>query len=217
MAQKKRVSCFIDGFNLYHAIDDLGDGQGNKLHYLKWINLWGLSEAFVKTSQEKLDRVLYFSAMATWKPDAMIRHREFLKANTNKGVRPILGNFKEKDRKCNNCNSTWIAHEEKQSDVNIAIYLLHFAHKNIFDKALIISADSDLCPAINLVLDSFPDKEINILVPPNRYQITNELRHIIPSYKIKQKHLKNNLLPENILADNEKVLATRPVKYTPVP
>ncbi len=84
----------------------------------------------------------------------------------------------------------------------------------MFDKALIISADSDLCHAIQLVIDTHTDKEINILVPPDRYEITRELRSLVPSYKIKQKHLKKNLLPD-IIKDNlsGKTIATKPRKY----
>ena len=32
----KRVAVYVDGFNLYHAIDELRDNQ------LKWLDLWQL-------------------------------------------------------------------------------------------------------------------------------------------------------------------------------
>ena len=35
----KRVACYVDGFNLYHAIDDL------RKPHLKWVNLWALAES----------------------------------------------------------------------------------------------------------------------------------------------------------------------------
>ena len=91
--------------------------------------------------------------------------KEFIKAISHFGVTPILGHFKEKQIKCKKCKSTWITHEEKQSDVNIAAYLIHHAHLDMFDKALIISADSDLCHAIQLVIDTHKGKEINISSP----------------------------------------------------
>ena len=206
----KRVSCYIDGFNLYHAIDDLGPS----CNYLKWLNLWSLSSAFIKSSQEKITNVYYFTALAHWLPGPKERHEEFIKAQSFYGVTTILGHFKAKQSSCKACGATWKTHEEKQSDVNIAAYLIHHAHLDAFDKALIISADSDLCNAIQLVLDTHHDKEINILVPPNRYEITRELRGMVGSYKIKQKHLINNLLPDTVLENpSGNIIARKLSKY----
>ena len=92
-------------------------------------------------------------------------------------LRSPRGHFKEKQKKCLKCGAKWCAHEEKQSDVNFALHLLHQAHIDGFDKAFLITADSDLCPAIDLVLDTFPEKELVILTPPNRYQIARLFAH----------------------------------------
>ena len=209
---KKQVQCFIDGFNLYHAIDDLRPRQ----EHLKWVNLSRLASAFIKPSQENLTAVFYFTAYANWRPAAKSRHEQYVKANRYFGVTPILGHFKKKDQSCNKCNATWISHEEKASDVNIAIYLVHQAHLGLFDKALVISADSDLCPAIRMVLDTFPDKQIEILTPPNRYQITRELRDTAATaHKIKLKHLRNNRLPDIVEDTAGNLIALRPNKYSP--
>lgn len=207
----KRVVCYIDGFNLYHAIDNLGPS----LSYLKWLNLWSLSSAFTKPSQEHLVDVYYFTALAYWLPGPQRRHRELIKAVEYYGVTTVLGHFKRKTNSCKRCGSTWTTHEEKQSDVNIAAYLIHHAHLNSFDKALVLSADSDLCHALQLIIDSKQDKEINVLVPPNRYEITREIRGMVPSFKIKQKHLKNNVLPD-LVRDSKtgNVIAKRPRKYS---
>jgi uncharacterized LabA/DUF88 family protein len=161
---KKRVACYIDGFNLYHAIDDLGP----RFNYLKWLNLWSLSSAFVKTSTEQLRSVYYFSALAYWLKEPKERHKAFIEAVKYFGVTPVIGHFKKKPGYCKKCGAEWTAHEEKQSDVNLAAYLIHHSHTDQFDKALIMTADSDLCPAIQLILDSHHEKEITILVPPNR-------------------------------------------------
>ncbi|MBR2082614.1 MAG: NYN domain-containing protein [Elusimicrobiaceae bacterium] len=50
-------------------------------------------------------------------------------------------------------------HEEKLTDVNIAIYLLEIALKNTVDEAVIVSADSDLIPAILAIKRNFPGKK----------------------------------------------------------
>ena len=206
MTSKKRIVTFIDGFNLYHAIDSL-----HKDH-LKWLDLWSLSEAFSKSSTEKIESVYYFTALATWLPDCMHRHKTYIKALGSKNVTTVFGHFKKKNEKCHACKATWITREEKESDVNIAIYLLNEAHLDNFDKAFVITADSDLVPAIQMVLDYFPEKEIVVLTPPNRYRIAREIRSKVQTIKIKEKHLKNNLLPDKIIDENGAILA-RPAKY----
>lgn len=50
-----------------------------------------------------------------------------------------------------------IKHEEKGTDVNIATHLVHDAHNNAFEKAVVISNDSDLVTPIRVVV-----KEINL-------------------------------------------------------
>ena len=53
----KKVSVFIDGYNLYHDIDNL-----HKPH-LKWINLFNLSQEFAKPSNGfEIIRVKFFTA-----------------------------------------------------------------------------------------------------------------------------------------------------------
>jgi len=53
--QLNQVISFIDGFNLYHAINNL-----NQSH-LKWLNLHSLSKTFIKSKSEILSKVFYFS------------------------------------------------------------------------------------------------------------------------------------------------------------
>ncbi len=207
--QKRRVQCFVDGFNLYHAIDDL------KINYLKWLDLNKLTNAFIKPSQETLESVFYFSAYPTWLEGPYRRYQVYVQALESIGVTAIIGHFKEKQKKCLKCKVKWQAHEEKQSDVNFAIHLLHQAHTNGFDKAFLVTADSDLCPVINLILESFPEKELVILTPPNRYQIAREIRSKVTTIKIKQKHLMASLMLENIYNEAQQLICVRPTEYTP--
>src|SRR3982751_2313408 len=105
-----RVTAFIDGFNLYHAVDDL------HLNHLKWVNLRLLCEQFAPAPRYSLGQIIYCSAFATWLPDAYKRHREFVSALEAAGVTPIMGRFKVKDRRCRLCGQTGQYHEEKETD-----------------------------------------------------------------------------------------------------
>jgi uncharacterized LabA/DUF88 family protein len=205
----KRVQCYIDGFNLYHAVASLG------INHLKWVNLRTLSEAFIQPSKERLDEVFYFTAYAKWLPHAMVRHREYIKALRVFGVTPIFGHFKEKRMKCMACQATWISREEKGTDTNFVIQLVQEAHQNRFDKAIIMTADSDMVPAIEMVMATFPHKEILVCTPPGRYNIARELRCTVETRKVKLQHLANNLLPQQIFDPKGNIVATRPVEYDP--
>jgi uncharacterized LabA/DUF88 family protein len=61
-----------------------------------------------------------------------------------------------------------VTHEEKRTDVNIAIKLLIDAVEDRYDKALIISADSDLLPAIIAVRNCALEKELGVMFPIGR-------------------------------------------------
>jgi len=164
-------------------------------------------------SQEELIDVYFFSAYATWKEQSYLRHLKYVQALETVGVVTVLGHFKEEKRKCRDCKTFSVFHEEKETDVNIAIKLLDLAHKKEFDKALIITADSDLCPVINLISDNVKEIELSILVPPNRYRIARELRNSVPTFKIKQAHLERNLFSEKVINEKTGRIIEIPKEY----
>ena len=207
----QRVAVFVDGFNLYHAIKDLRE------EHLKWLSLRKLSEVFTPAPQFTITHIFYFSAYAKWRPDALIRHRKYIRALEAEGVTVVLGNFKLKDRKCFTCNTSWKDHEEKETDVNIALYLLDGAYRDIYDRALILSADSDLAPAIRIVRDRFPEKSLRLLTPVGRYNSLELLKAVGGqgrASKIKRFHLERCLLPESI-NDKDGRIIRRPAEYDP--
>jgi len=63
----KRVIALIDGFNVYHSLD-----ENPEFHKYKWLNLRRLIELFI-AKNEQLIKVLYFSAYAYWEPDKVKR------------------------------------------------------------------------------------------------------------------------------------------------
>jgi len=87
---QQRVICFIDGFNLYHAINRL-----NTPH-LKWLNLWSLSSVFIRPKSQKLVDVIYFSAYADWLPQSKKRHTQYVKALISSKVTRFWGNSSKK-------------------------------------------------------------------------------------------------------------------------
>jgi len=111
--------------------------------------------------------------------------------------------------------SVWDTHEEKETDVNFGIHLVDKAHKNQFDKALILTADTDLVPAIKLVRQTFPEKDVDAVIPELRFQNALELRNACSNAKrIKEHHIERNLFPEKIEDSNGNII-TRPESYKP--
>lgn len=201
-----RLSVYVDGFNLYHAIDHL------KRPHLKWLDLWQLAE-LLKGDGEAVRSVHYFSAHATWLPDKFARHREFVAALKSVGVTIHLAKFKEKPRECKKCGARWIHHEEKETDVDIAVHLVADALRDQFDRAIIISADSDLAPAIKIVRALAPRKRLMVAAPPGRFGHARDLK---PKLEITPGRLGRCLLPSQIALPTG-ALATRPASYDPPP
>lgn len=184
----------------------------------QWLNLWALCEVFAPKSHFEIKAVKYFSAYATWRPDAYRRHRHYVKALESVGVTPVMGQFKEKSRECFNCNSRWQTHEEKETDVNIALQMLDDAYNNKYDRGLLVSADSDLAPPIRLVLDRFPKKQMRIITPVGRnhsWALVNAAGGKKSAKKMSSLHLESCLLPEIISDDAGNTVAMRPKSYSP--
>lgn len=181
-----RVSVLVDGFNLYHSIDGAIPGNPEFKKY-KWLNLKKLSQLFL-TKKDTLESVHYFTALAHWKPDTVQRHKTYIRALETTGVQVVYGNFKPKQIYCHKCGTFINKHEEKQTDVNIAVHLQRMAYEGTFDTAIIVSGDSDLVPPIKFVKSAFPSKKIGVLIPFGRS--AEELKNISDMHwKIKTHHL----------------------------
>ncbi len=154
-----RVSLFVDGFNLYHSV------KFNPRY--KWLDIRALFAATFPHLSTNLT-VYYFTALAHWLPKSMSRHNVFIRALRTTGVKCIYGNFKPKDRYCPLCGRYYEAHEEKESDVNLAVQLVSLAYRDEYDIGIILSGDNDLSPAIQEVKAYFPSKRIGVLLPINR-------------------------------------------------
>jgi uncharacterized LabA/DUF88 family protein len=207
---QSRVISFIDGFNLYHAIERLHRPE------LKWLNLMALSRSLISSKTEILNGVYYFSAYPHHMSEPVQkRHRTYVKALELQNVQPVLGSFKEKDRKCTACHYRWKGHEEKQTDVNIALFLLDLAYRDAFDRALVISNDSDLVPAIRMVKERFSKKRITTVAPPHCKHSNELIKVSSDKTKINIEQLERCLLPAVIKDASRLISISRPEEYAP--
>jgi hypothetical protein len=104
---------FVDGFNLYHALDYTHLGPDHfKYRKYKWLNLYRRASLYVGRL-DTLEKVFLFTALATWDPAKVARHKLFIRANEHAGVGVIYGEFKRKGKHCHVCKSKYQSFEEK--------------------------------------------------------------------------------------------------------
>ena len=115
------VSFLIDGFNLYHSIEDLYTNEKIKA---KWLDIKTLLRTyftdpdFKNLSDEKhsFNGIYYFTALrhhiAEEKPQSIARHQRYIRAIESTGVEVIYGGFKPKTIKCHHCDRDFIKYEE---------------------------------------------------------------------------------------------------------
>jgi uncharacterized LabA/DUF88 family protein len=208
--KRDRAIFIVDGFNLYHAVLNLNDQE------LKWLDLRKLAQEFLHPIKEELVQVLYFSTIALHRNEnSQIRQKTYLHALKLRGVKTILGQFKQKNRNCPKCSSQYIGHEEKETDVNIALALIDLAYQDAYDRAILVTNDSDQVPSIRKVLERFPNKKITILIPPFTRECNELIQVSSNKAKITLAHLRSCLLPEIVSDASGRISVRRPKKYDP--
>ena len=202
-----RLIVYVDGFNLYHGLHEAA-----QCRWL-WLDLVALAEKLRPRSQ--LVAVRYFTAPVCGQRDALARQQTYHQALETKypqRVQIIEGRYQKKPRRCRSCGARWTDYEEKETDVNIAVHLVRDVASNAMDSALVVSADSDLSPAIRVAQLMKPDLFITAAFPPRRK--SSELRQLMPrSFEIYESRIRASLLPEVVSEGRRKI--RRPAKWDP--
>jgi len=202
-----RVAAYVDGFNLYFG---LKAKHGRK--YL-WLDLQGLVTSLLRPGQT-LQQVTYFTARVRNDVDSEKRQSDYLDALAEHSplVTVVDGRFQEKGRRCRQCGTTWTVREEKETDVNIAVALVEDAVQDRYDTALLLSADSDLCPAIRAMKRLRPDKRIVAAFPPRRQ--SGDLKQAVDAFLyIGDDKIRQSQLPLTVISAAGIVL-NRPKHWT---
>ena len=182
--ERKKVLVLIDGFNYYHK---LARYQKNNKTCVKWLDYMSLLKAAIKSHLKTFDfdlEIIFFTAIATHRSkSSQARHKIYIKALESSGIHVVKGKFKEKhiypcfDCKQPRTEKDLLRHEEKHTDVNVAITLLEKAMTNSFDRAYLLSEDNDYVPVVKRVKELYPQKEIIICPPPQKkYSVADLLK-----------------------------------------
>lgn len=217
-----RFNAYVDGFNLYYAIKNLGNQS------LKWVDIRRLCECFVP-SGDSLGDVYHFTAYLDRVPPGAVldpnypkhqarsfsRHKEYESALRAVGVKPVIAHYKWRDAHCTKCRQTYLRPEEKQTDVNIGVHLVKHAAKGEYDVALLVSADSDLVPAVKCVRSDF-QRRIRIVAPPGRLGMCSQLYRATGEKwrgEISREQVEARQLPDYVTDAKGRLVATRPGKW----
>jgi uncharacterized LabA/DUF88 family protein len=163
MIDMQRVVSYIDGFNLYYGLK-----AQNWQRYF-WLDVQALSKHLLKPHQT-LVQTKYFTARISQPPDKVKRQSTYIDAiQTLPDVGIYFGHYLAAARTCYNCGSEHTVFQEKMTDVNIAVELLQDAFQDLYDTALLISADSDLIAPVAAIRKLFPAKRVVVACPPKRF------------------------------------------------
>ena len=195
MKESKRTFVYIDGLNLYY--------RAAREYNIKWLNLYDLCKNKLSDINEIL-KIKYFTSMvrrSKQDPRKQLRQQIYLRAlATIDNLEIIKGNIKQKiDTRPLASNPgekvKVILLEEKGSDVNLAVHMVNDAHLDQYDAAIIVSNDSDLVGAIEIVRSL--GKVVGVLCPsPNA---TEPLRRVSSFTKVLERNdLRDSEFPREL-------------------
>ena len=198
--RKKRCTVYIDAFNWYYGIF---------IHRpeWKWLNIQSFFESL--RLDEDVVGIRFFTAIVhpnhhtSTKRDRQKRYLTALKSQPK--IEVVLGKYQERTVTCQAApcprHLDYQVGEEKKTDVNIAVRLIDDAINQRTDSMVVVSADSDLEPAVEWVRKNYPAIKVSVYLPTlpeeaaqrrnDNYQrmkvtcrllpLTDIARHLLPS------------------------------------
>lgn len=201
----ERVIAYIDGYNLYHGI------KAAKLKKFYWLNVSEMCRSLL-TPNQQLNYTHYFTSRVSRPPATVKRQTTFIEAlQTLPNLKVHEGQYDGELFQCSKCGhpDTW--HNEKMTDVNIALEMVKDAIADKYDVALLVTGDADQTPAVRYVQGQFPSKRVICAFPPKR--VSKWLRqtakgHVHINYHV----LSGSQLPPSVVKEHGYVLR-RPIEW----
>jgi hypothetical protein len=154
---------------------------------------------------DKIVSVNYFSALASWDSNKVLRHRNYIKALDARGVIVNMGTFADKEKiglikdrggplnvsffkkTFNARKQRFYTHEEKQTDVAIGVKMYRAACQEAVQKIVLVSNDTDFVPALKEIAQDFPSIRLKVYAPVSEnWNLPSAVREIVT-----QKHHKH--------------------------
>ncbi|NEE03279.1 NYN domain-containing protein [Phytoactinopolyspora halotolerans] len=210
------IVAYVDALNLYHGLTSrYGDAYS-------WRDVVELVRRM--RQHDTVVKVKYFTAIVAGEPDAAARQESYLAALTayRPEVEVIRGHFKKKTARCRHCRARYSCacdppqqyktHEEKLTDVALGVAMTADAATRSGDMSLLISADTDFQPAVEMSLRLDPARPVIVACPPGRIGPRHNLNGRVVAFPIPERHLRDSLLPDVVTASDGRTYA-RPTKW----
>jgi len=217
-----RARFYIDAFNFYYGSLKM-EQAGLPVLGVRWLNLQTFSMQLLPLSDVfDVDAIYYFTARVNSSdpaPNSQTRQDAYLNALQHACplVSQILGKYKTvtvrgrpRDAAIRATHPTLKVRkpEEKGSDVNLAIQMVRDAALNEVDALFVISDDSDIARALNIVRHEM-NKKVFYCSSANRFPNPELVRQANATIRIKSSTIKANQLPNTI--QNTKL--TKPITW----
>lgn len=233
-----RVNVYVDGFNLYHGAKELMKNEGNS-HSWKWLDLVELSRRLVPKDDVQI--VHYFTAHVqspASDPALAQRQQTYLRAvSADAKIMTHFGQFMAqrkrmplvdppgrfrlklvrllgvdvKNHSDGNVTVSVLRIEEKGTDVSLGAHLVADAFRGEFDKALVISNDTDLCEPVRIVVDQL-GRDVVLVNPRGHRKPATALRNVATTTRrIRTAVLLESQLPETV--EDEYGPITKPLAW----
>ena len=196
-----RTAFLIDGFNLYHSVKNASHDLHLAGKGTRWLDISSMCNSFLHAigNNAQTTEIYYFSALAkhieAFKPDVVARHKNYIRCLEATGITVELSRFKKKRILCDHCNQTIKRHEEKETDVAIAVKLLEILVLDLCDTAVLVTGDTDVVPAVKTAQRLFPNKDIAFLLPYKRHN--SELASLVTKhFEIKKETYEKHQFPD---------------------
>ncbi len=197
--RSQRVAVYVDGLNLHNGLLKSG--------LPRWLDPVALGREVLQSGQ-RLVGVRYFTSLLVKSRRGRHQQDLYLQALEAQGAEIVLGRFYVYPVRCPRCGRERMEAEEKQTDVNIAVRLLADAHQDLYDRAVLVSADSDLLPPMLEIPRLFPGKKAVVGFPPGL--MSKELRHKVSNFRLSAAHIRRSLAPSPVVTSaGRKIVAPR--------
>lgn len=203
-----RGAIYYDGFNMYHAVDDLGQP------HLKWCNLWKLGELVAKGHARSIEKAVFCTAYFPGDHGKRVRHEAYVRALALVGVETRFGHTTTEPIGCLGCGRRWDQPREKETDINLSLALIEDAFDDLYDVAFLVTADTDQASTIKVFRRRFPEKRIINVVPPGREPSKHLASLCHGKIKLRDRHFDDCALPALVIKEGERSV-NRPFEYDP--
>lgn len=202
-----KAACYIDGFNLYHAIDAFRDQT------LKWTDLASLARSYLRDG-DAMEAVYFFTALNTWDMGKRQRHVNYVNALEASGVQCVRSRFDTPNKFCHRHNRYCPLREEKQTDVAIAMQMMADCVEHGIERIILVTSDSDQVPAVRHIKRLFPATTVFLVAPPKRLSVARELGSVCDGIaELTAGRIRQHQFPQEIRAEGGRLIAARPALY----